>query len=412
MNTAGSGAFDAEKMKRMIIEPSQHSYTDKEIILYHLGIGCSLKDSSCLKYLYEGNEDFSVIPTCSMIFCKIINALSSLGDFNFDLSKFLHGEQYTEVFQPLPTEATVTTIYKIVDVLDKKSGATLIISMETFAENGTKLAYNQLVGFVVGAGGFGGKRASQEQVPCLPPPTRPPDAVIREKTTVDQAALYRLSGDRNPLHIDPDFAALGGFSQPILHGLCSYGHACRHVLKQYANNDVKQFKAMKARFMKPVYPGQTLQTEMWNEGTRIHFQCKVVESNDVVLSGAYIDLHHSEKAQQEALGPTYALHSNALFAELSNRLARQPEIVSKVKGIFLWNITKEKKPVASWTIDLKNGVGAIYRGPPKTEKPASILSSEDDVMVDIVSGNLDPQRAFMLVSAIKATLLRSKVFKK
>jgi len=111
------------------------------------------------------------------------------------------------------------------------------------------------------------------------------------KTGIDQAALYRLSGDKNPLHLDPNFALMGGFSKPILHGLCSYGIAARILLRNYADSDPKLFKAIKARFAKPVYPGETLLVESWRgENNRIHFEVKVKESGVSAITGGYMDL--------------------------------------------------------------------------------------------------------------------------
>ncbi|CAF5106013.1 unnamed protein product, partial [Rotaria sp. Silwood1] len=138
----------------------------------------------------------------------------------------------------------------------------------------------------------GGKKNSENQRKSLPAPQRKPDQVCRETTNIDQAALYRLNGDSNPLHIDPSFALAAGFSRPILHGLCSFGYAARHVLHTYANDNPALFKAIKVRFTKPVEPGQTIETHMWREGNRIFFESKLPQSNQTVLTGGYVDLHN------------------------------------------------------------------------------------------------------------------------
>jgi len=178
----------------------------------------------------------------------------------------------------------------VADILDKKSGALILYNIETFDESGDKVAFNQFSTFAVGSGNFGGPKTTTKSYPLVETPKRAPDAIVEEKTSIDQAALYRLSGDRNPLHIDPNFAAMGGFATPILHGLCSFGYSVRHVMKTYAGNDMSKFKCVKVRFSKPVLPGQTLRTEMWKDGNRILFQAKVVENGNVCISGAYVDL--------------------------------------------------------------------------------------------------------------------------
>lgn len=132
------------------------------------------------------------------------------------------------------------------DVLDKGSGAVVVIDANTFdVSTGEKFAYSQWLVFFVGAGKFGGPRASDKVIPTAEIPKRAPDAVLEDRTSIDQAALYRLCGDKNPLHIDPQFAAMGGWSQPIMHGLCSLGYATRHVMKAFAGNDMTAFKSLK-----------------------------------------------------------------------------------------------------------------------------------------------------------------------
>ncbi|XP_036596677.1 peroxisomal multifunctional enzyme type 2 [Trichosurus vulpecula] len=373
------------------------SYTELEAIMYALGVGASIKNPENLKFLYEGSSDFSCLPTFGVIAAQksmMGGGLSDVPGLNVNFAKLLHGEQYLELYKPLPRTGQLTSESVIVDILDKGSG--LVILLDVYSYSGKELiCFNQFSVFIVGSGGFGGKKTSNKAKETVPPPKRPPDAVLADTTSLNQAVLYRLSGDSNPLHIDPSFASLGGFDKPILHGLCSFGFSARHVLQQFGNNDASRFRAIKARFAKPVYPGQTLLTEMWKEGNRIHFQTKVQETGDIVLSNAYVDLvPTSDDLSAKVSSKDGALQSTLVFEEIGRRIKDVgKELVKKVNAVFEWNITKHGKTAAQWTIDLKNGSGELYQGPARGSADTVFTLSDEDFM-EVVLGKLNPQKAF------------------
>ncbi|XP_067007857.2 peroxisomal multifunctional enzyme type 2 [Anabrus simplex] len=390
-----SGSQDSEEENQTVVE--DFSYTTRDLILYALGVGASVSRPNDLKFLYENHEEFSAIPTYMIIPGQMAVMSTDLlqgaiPGRQIELSRVLHGEQYLEMLQPVPTSGTMRSHCRVADVMDKGSGAVVLINVDTFSENGEKIAFGQMTVFVVGAGGFGGKRTSERAIATIEAPKRNPDATIRQKTDVDQAALYRLSGDFNPLHIDPSMAAMGGFSQPILHGLCSLGFSARHVLQQYAGNDPSRFKAIKVRFAKPVIPGQTLQTDMWQQGNRIHFQTKVVETGNNVITGAYIDLIDASSVIPNNVAAE-ELKSTPVFEAMKIRMEANLDKVKKINGVFLYYITQNGKVAATWTVDLKKG--KLYQGEPQGTKADCTLTMDDKDMVEVAEGRLNPQVAFM-----------------
>nr|XP_031828485.1 peroxisomal multifunctional enzyme type 2 [Nomia melanderi] len=379
----------------------KHTYNNRDTILYALGVGATVKEPSDLQYLYECHENFTTLPTFYTLYGPMFAMNSkmledSLPGFQINPMKMLHGEDYIELHKPVPTEATVETHFKLVDILDKGSGAVFLINYETFdTMTGDKLSTGQISLFSIGSGGFQGKRTSPHVVPTIDPPNRKPDASVTQQTSFDQAALYRLSGDRNPLHIDPNLAQMAGYKTPLLHGLCSFGFSVRHVLQTYANGDSSLFKAVKGRFANPVFPGQTLRTDMWQNGNRIHFQTYITETNVPVVTGAYVDLKdvNIKQLQINNCSGTASLQSDAVFATMGEYVKANPEEVKKINAVFVYNILVKGTPQATWTMDLKKA--ELHKGEPKSGKADATLTIEDVDMIEMALGKLNPQMAFM-----------------
>ncbi|XP_072942667.1 peroxisomal multifunctional enzyme type 2 [Epargyreus clarus] len=382
---------------------STYNYNSKDLICYALGVGASVVNPGDLRFLYEAHENFNALPTyfilpgMSMESPVVANAMPP--GKHADFTNILHGEQFIEFLGEFPgTEGSFTTRNYVAEVLDKGSSAIAIVNSEIYQNKELIIRTQQHI-FVVGQGGFGGPRDSKVAVGVQPAPKRKPDAVVEQRTSEDQAALYRLSGDLNPLHIDNNVAVASGHPKPILHGLASLGFSVRHVIAKFAGNNSSNVKALKARFAKPVLPGQTLITEMWQEGNRVHFQTKVKETGNVVIAGAYVDLKNVVKdsgsaSSAQSSQSSGSLKSDSLFAKIESEVKANADKAKSVGAIYLYNITKDGKTVKQWTLELK-GTPGVYQGQPKSGKADTTMTVSDDDLVDIAAGTLNPQAAFM-----------------
>lgn len=260
----------------MDLPPTTFTYDNRDVILYALGVGATE-----LPFIYEGQlktlPTFAVIPAF-----PALTGMSSAVEVN--LVMILHGEQGFRIMKEISTSGELTTTAKITGVYDKGKGALVSIDSETKDQSGDVVFTNHTGVFVRGAGGFGGDRGPEAGNAA---PDRAPDRSVDSPTLDIQAAIYRLSGDRNPLHIDPSFAKMAGFDRPILHGLCSFGIVGRAVLQEYAGNDPSKFVSFSARFSGVVYPGDTITTDMWDEGNgKILVSARTQEGRPVISNAA------------------------------------------------------------------------------------------------------------------------------
>ncbi|MFO0573276.1 MAG: SDR family NAD(P)-dependent oxidoreductase [Polyangia bacterium] len=412
----GNELIDVDLALGHTFPEQRSSYDEKDLMLYALGVGAGQRptDATELQYVYEANGSgfyalptFAVVPALKLVFEMAQKGVQAPG-LNYGFERILHGEQYTEIKRPLPRKATLVHRARIKDIFDKGKNALVITEIKSFDESGEELIHNELTTFVRGAGGWGGDRgpAAEQNTP----PDRAPDAVVTEKISESQALLYRLSGDINPLHVDPGFAQAFGFEKPILHGLCTFGYAARHALSAFCKGDPRYFKSIKVRFSDSVFPGETLVTEMWKDGeSRIVFRCKVAERDKVVISGAAIELYREipqpkAKAAAAAAGtgaaaavasvavPTGDPTSDEIFAFLGDYIARHPELVNKVGTTYLWKLSS---PESTWTLDLKGGAGGVHKGAPKSGVTADCtLELTDADFLAMVSGKADPQKLY------------------
>jgi acyl dehydratase len=267
-------------------EPQERSWTSTDALLYAVGVGAGLGDPlQELEFTTENSEGVTqqVLPTYAVLVAQA-RAGRRIGDF--DPALLVHAEQGFELHRPLPVQGTVRTVSTVTGIYDKGSGA-LVFSENVAVDTATgdDLVTSRASVFIRGEGGFGGDRGPGDG---WHRPDREPDHRVVQPTRPEQALLYRLSGDRNPLHADPKFAARGGFSRPILHGLCTYGVTGRALLHAVCGSDPARFRSMSGRFSRPVLPGDTLVVSIWlpeGSGDTALFQTATEDGSVVIDHG-------------------------------------------------------------------------------------------------------------------------------
>ncbi len=263
--------------------PSRKAWTSNDALLYAVGVGAGQESAlDELAFTTENSTDIEqlVLPTFAVLATQAPSG-RSLGDF--DPAKLVHAEQAFELFGTLPVEGCVDVTSTVTAIEDKGSGALVVSDAQAFdAETGAVLATSRSSVFITGEGGSGRRGSS---VSAAPMPDTAPDSQVTYSTRPEQALLYRLSGDRNPLHSDPKFAARAGFARPILHGLCTYGVTGRALLHELCGSDPTRLRSMAGRFTHPVYPGQHLTVSLWNTTDGIRFRTSLEDGTTVIDRG-------------------------------------------------------------------------------------------------------------------------------
>ena len=277
----------AEKISNALVglesEPIEFSWAEKDVQLYALAVGC--KPDEELDFVYEARGP-KVLPTYSVV--PGLNIMGSvMSKIEFNLGMLLHGEQKITVHRPIPSKGKATGVGKVVEVWDKGKAAVIGVECAVSDEKGPLYTTHATL-FIRGAGGFGGERGPSSEETKVVVPDSEPDFVVEDITRPEQAALYRLTGDRNPIHIDPNFAKFGGFDKPFLHGLCTYGFAGRAVLQSLCGGDPAKFTSMTGRFSDQVYMGDNIICKIWKVSAGQAVMLVETQKGNVVLNQCQI----------------------------------------------------------------------------------------------------------------------------
>jgi acyl dehydratase len=275
-------ALNYEKLMALKRTGDRFSYTDRETMLYAIAIGMS-RDPYNENELAYTFEKVKLKTVASM--ATVLQRVPLLKDCGYDYGKVVHGGQRLTLYRPLEPEGELVVDSRVLSAFDKGPGRGAVINTELCVRSATDNAplYSLVSStFARGDGGFGGPSGAGLEPHTIP--DRKPDFIAAAETRIDQALLYRLNGDRNPLHADPELAKRAGFPVPILHGLCTYGTACRTILKEVAKYDHTRIRGFDVRFSSPVYPGETILTDLWVDANVVSFRCRVKERNVTVIN--------------------------------------------------------------------------------------------------------------------------------
>lgn len=260
-------------------EPVEVKWEEKDVQLYALAVGA--KPETELDFVYE-NRGPKVLPTYSVV--PSLSVLTGvLARVQINLAMLLHGEQSITLHRALPPKFNGQGQGKIVEVWDKGKAAVIGVECNVSDKDGPVYSTHATL-FIRGAGSFGGERGPSSEESAVAIPDRAPDHIVEDITRPEQAAIYRLTGDRNPIHIDPQFAVFGGFKQPFLHGLCTYGFAGRAALHALCGSDPAKFKYMSGRFSDQVYPGDQIITKIWKTAPGEAVMVVETQKGNVVLN--------------------------------------------------------------------------------------------------------------------------------
>ena len=417
--TGHSDAVDVQKVLTTALPPTRARHDARDAMLYALSVGASRDpaDAADLAWTYELAPGFAVLPTFAVLWPHAGNAgIVDMPGLAFNPMMLLHGEQETVWGDaPLPTSGDVTTTTRVGAVYDKGSGAVVVLD-STSREAGSPavLALNRSRIFIRGIGGFGGDRGPP--APAWQLPSGPPALSVSVTLPPNAALLYRLNGDRNPLHADPDMAAMGGFSAPILHGLCSYGVAGYLVVKHLLGGDAGALKRMSARFAKHVFPGETLTlTAWWGQGApvddratrQVLFKLTLPGRGDaeVLTRGVAevaIDVANAQGVQQTQQGAEPALACTRLFTSMADALRGEggQKLVQQVRGkiAFLVSTPAQASHPVTWVVDLTASPGSVRRLEGGTSPPSDVhlsVAVADGDLCAIADGALNAQQAFL-----------------
>lgn len=272
----------------------RHDYAPRDTMLYALGLGLGADplDERQLRFVYE--KELAALPTMAAVLASPGFWMRERREIGIDFMKLVHGEQALRLHAPLPPSGTVLGRTRVTRVVDKGEGkgAVLHVEKELADAEGRALATVESVYFLRGDGGFSRAdgRSDEAAAPAPATPEGAPEHVLELPTRPDQALLYRLSGDLNPLHAEPAFAAKVGFAKPILHGLATWGIAGRGLLEAHAGLDAARLVAMRARLSAPVYPGETIRLESWRNGNEVAFRARALERDVLVLTHGRAEL--------------------------------------------------------------------------------------------------------------------------